>query len=293
MANDLLVSVVIPHYEDFDNLDRCLTALASQTHDGPIEILVADNGSPAGKKSLADTIDGRARLVMVHERGAGPTRNGGVAASRGNILAFIDCDCVPSPHWLAEGIAALSSFDVVGGKIAVSTAYCGRISPVEAFEMVFAFDNKFYVEKKGFSVTANLFTSRHVFQQIGGFRNGVPEDLDWCRRAAEAGYRIGYAAEALVTHPARRNWQELTRKWRRLALESYNLMIVQRGGSIRWLARSWATPFSAFAHSGRVIRSPNLDCASQRLGALAVLFGLRFWRLIEGHRLLLRRRPER
>jgi GT2 family glycosyltransferase len=292
MENDSLVSVIIPHYDDFENLDRCLTALASQTHDGPIEILVADNGSPSGKKSLAGAISGRARLAIIHERGAGPTRNGGVTASRGNILAFIDSDCVPSSRWLAEGIAALNSFDVVGGKIAVSTADRDHMSAVEAFEMVFAFDNKFYVQKRGFSVTANLFTFRHVFQRVGGFRNGVPEDLDWCRRAAKAGYRIGYAADALVTHPARRNWQELTRKWRRLALESYNLMIAQPGGSVRWLARIWVTPFSAFAHSGRVLRSPNLDRASQRLGALAILFGLRFWRFIEGHRLLLRRRPE-
>ncbi len=292
MANESLVSVVIPHYEDFENLDHCLTALASQTHDGPIEILVADNGSSSGEKRLVDIIDGRAQFVVIRERGAGPTRNAGVVASRGNILAFIDSDCIPSPHWLAEGIAALNSYDVVGGKIEVSTADRDQMSPVEAFEMVFAFDNKLYVEKKGFSVTANLFTFRPVFQCVGGFRNGVPEDVDWCRRAAKAGYRIGYAANALVTHPARRNWQELTRKWRRLALESYNFMVAQPGGSMRWLARSWVTPFSAFAHSGRVITSPNLDCTSQRLGALAVLFGLRFWRFFEGHRLLLRRPPD-
>src|SRR5262245_5738645 len=171
MANES-VSVVIPHYEDFDNLDRCLSALASQTHNGRIEILVADNGSPSGEKYLIDAIAGRARWVIVRERGAGPTRNGGVAASRGTMLAFIDSDCVPSPGWLAEGIAALKSFDVAGGKIAVSTADRDQMSPVEAFEMVFAFDNKSYVEKKGFGVTANLFTFRHVFQRVGGFRNG-------------------------------------------------------------------------------------------------------------------------
>src|SRR5262245_57268854 len=129
MANESLVSVVIPHYEDFENLDRCLTALASQTRDGPIEILVADNGSPSGEKSLLDTIAGRAHFVIVRERGAGPTRNGGVTAARGTILAFIDSDCVPSRRWLAEGVAALKSFDVVGGKIAVSTADRNQVSP--------------------------------------------------------------------------------------------------------------------------------------------------------------------
>ena len=290
MTDDSLVSVVIPHYEDFGNLDRCLTALASQTHDGPIEIIVADNGSPSGERRLAGTIAGRARLVIVRERGAGPTRNGGVAASRGNILAFTDSDCVPSTDWLAEGIVALKSFDVVGGKIVVSTADRHQVSPVEAFEMVFAFDNEWYVESKGFGVTANLFTFRQVFDRVGAFRNGVPEDRDWCRRAAHRGYRIGYAVNAAVTHPARRDWQELTRKWRRLGSESYNMALTKRGGRMWWLARTWATPFSAFVHSSRVIRSTKLNCTSQRLGALAILFRLRFWRFVEGHRLLLQRR---
>lgn len=284
------VSVIIPHYEDHKNLDRCLAALGAQTYAGPFEIVVADNGSPSGEAQLAATIAGRARIVSVSERGAGSARNGGVAVCRGDILAFTDSDCLPAPNWLGEGVAALQTFDVVGGQVAVSTADRLHVSSVEAFEIVFAFDNKSYVEKKGFSVTANLFTTRDVFRAVGGFRNGVPEDLEWCQRAASAGYRIGYASGALVTHPARRNWPELTRKWRRLVLESYNQTIVQPGGWLRWLLRIWITPLSAFVHSARVIRSPKLRSTSQRLGALAVLFRLRFWRFAEGHRLLLRRR---
>jgi GT2 family glycosyltransferase len=292
MTHESAVSVVIPHYEDFENLDRCLSALMMQTYDGPVEIIVADNDSPSARTRLSETIAGRARYVRIRERGAGPTRNGGVAAARGDILVFTDSDCVPSRVWLAEGVSALKTFDVVGGKVDVSTADQRQVSPVEAFEMVFAFDNQLYVEQKGFSVTANLFTFRSVFDRVGPFRNGVPEDMDWCRRAARRGYRIGYAADALVTHPARRDWQELTRKWHRLGLESYNMMLAKRGGRTRWLVRTWATPLSAFVHSGRVVMSPKLDRASQRAGALAILFRLRFWRFIDGHRLMLQRRPD-
>jgi glycosyltransferase involved in cell wall biosynthesis len=102
------VSVIMPHYEDLDGLRKCLAALDAQTyprHD--FEIVVGDNGSPSGPDNVANVIAGRARLVTIGERGAGPARNGAVAASSGEILAFTDSDCVPEPQWLSAGLAAL------------------------------------------------------------------------------------------------------------------------------------------------------------------------------------------
>ena len=106
------VSVIIPHYNDLDGLDRCLSALAQQTYPADlIEVIVADNCSPQGAAAVEQCIAGRARMALSHDRGAGPTRNAGVAASSAQLLAFIDSDCVPEPQWLAAGIAALESYD--------------------------------------------------------------------------------------------------------------------------------------------------------------------------------------
>jgi len=81
-----LVSVIVPHYRDLKALDRCLSAIVAQTYPKDrFEIVVADNASPEGEAALAAAIGGRARLVVVAERGAGPARNGGVAASRNPI----------------------------------------------------------------------------------------------------------------------------------------------------------------------------------------------------------------
>ena len=68
-------------------------------------------------------------------------------------------------------------------------------SGAEAFECVFAFDNRAYVLDKGFTVTANLFCSRALFEDVGPFLTGVSEDLEWCMRARSKGYRIGYAEQ--------------------------------------------------------------------------------------------------
>lgn len=286
------VSVIVPHYRDLQSLKTCLQALTGQAFPlEEFEIIVADNGSPEGEEQVAAAIDGRARLVIVSERGAGPARNGGVQEARGDILAFTDCDCVPDPQWLVEGLAALVDNTFVGGAMKVLVQNPEKLSVTEAFESEFAFDNRTYVEKKGFTVTANLFCSRELFDRVGGFRVGVSEDYEWCHRAAAAGYRIGYAPRAVVGHPARATWPDLVGKWRRLNRETYALFRQTRGGRLRWISRSCLLPISALAHTPRVVVSRKLTTPGQKLGALGVLYRLRFWRFADALRLSLFKGP--
>ena len=281
------VSVVIPHYSDLQSLATCLAALERQTTP-PDEIVVADNASPQGEAAVAQVIAGRARLTTVPEKGAGPARNGGVAVATGDILAFTDCDCVPEPGWLEAGLRALGAHDIVGGAMKVLVADEAGLTGAEAFERVFAFDNRDYVLRKGFTVTANLFCAREVFERVGGFRVGVSEDLEWCQRARGAGYRLGYAPDAVVGHPARRTWAELRRKWLRLNEESFGLALAEPGGRLKWFVRALAMPASAVAHTPRALTSPRLSRASDRAKALGTLFRLRVWRAVHAIALLAR-----
>ena len=283
-------SVVIPHYNDLAALDRCLTALARQTvSQDQYEIVVADNGSPIGLEAVREAIAGRARLVEVLAKGAGPARNGGVAAAAGQILAFTDSDCLPEPGWLAAGIEALGRGQIVGGGMKVLVDKPDAPTAAEAFEMIFAFDNADYVLRKHFSVTANLFVRRDDFLRVGGFRVGVSEDLEWCLRARSLGLRIVYEPDSLVGHPARRDWAELRKKWQRLVLERYNVTKERRFGLVRWLARTWLLPISILADLPKVMTSAKLPTCRCRAQAVGILIALRLWRFIEGHRVVLAR----
>jgi GT2 family glycosyltransferase len=287
-ASSPSVSVIVPHYNDLPRLDACLAALGRQTYPPDrFEIIVADNASPQGQAAVAATIGGRAKLVIVGERGAGPARNGGVAASRGEILAFTDCDCLPDPDWLAEGVRALEQHGFVGGGMRVLVEDPRRVTGAEAFELVFAFDNESYVKRKGFTVTANLFCSRRLFDEVGGFRVGVSEDIEWSHRASAAGHRIGYAQGARVGHPARRTWPELVAKWRRLNAETYALAVSRPTGRPFWVLRACALPISALVHTPQVLASNELT-PGQKLKALAVLYRLRLWRFAEALRIAMR-----
>jgi cellulose synthase/poly-beta-1,6-N-acetylglucosamine synthase-like glycosyltransferase len=281
-----LVSVIIPHYSDLRGLELCLRALDAQTYGRErIQIIVADNASPEGAVRIAEVINGRAELVVVEDRGAGPARNGGAARARGEIFAFTDSDCVPDPAWIEEGIAALANFDFVGGRVTVLVDDEAAMTAVEAFERVFAFDFKTYIEKKGFTGAGNLFCSSALFGKVGGFKAGLSEDVEWSRRAVAAGYRLGYAPHAIVGHPARRTWPELTRKWRRLNQETFALSTGQRLRRLKWLIRSLALPASAIVHTPRVLKSQDLLSTGQRAQAVCTLFRIRLWRL--GHAIAL------
>jgi GT2 family glycosyltransferase len=282
------VSIIIPHFNDLAGLDRCLTALERQTHPrDDFAIIVADNGSPQGLGAVAAAIAGRAQLILAPERGAGPARNAGVAASATPLLAFIDSDCVAEPQWLAAGLAGLESYDFCGGPVHVLIDNPPPWTPEQAFEMVFAFDNESYVRDKGFTGSGNLFTRRALFDDVGGFRVGMSEDLEWSHRATAKGYRLGFVHEAAIGHPARKNWDELHRKWLRIHAELYALRPPTLGNRLRWLARSWAMPLSIIAHAPRIWRHPKLETAANRRAAVAGLVRLRLWRWWDGHRLAL------
>ena len=287
MSDAPQVSIIIPHYRDLRGLDLCLQALGRQTYpmDG-VEIVIADNNSPEGEAAVAAVIAGRARLVVVTEKGAGPARNGAVAAAWGDLLAFTDSDCVPEPQWLAEGLAGLKDYDFVGGHVRVLLENPPKMSAVEAFERVFAFDFKTYIQKKGFTGSGNMFCPRALFEAVGGFRNGMSEDVDFSHRATDAGYRLGFAPRAVVGHPARRSWGDLETKWRRVNSEIFELSADAPLRRFVWLLRALALPASAVAHTPKVLASTELNTPGQRLAALGVLYRLRFWRLADSLRLI-------
>ena len=285
------VSVVVPHYRDLRALDLCLDSLVGQTLPGSrFEVIVADNNSPEGAEVVERAIAGRARLVIVNERGAGPARNGGVAAATGDILAFIDSDCIAAPDWLAEGLEGLRDYDFIGGMVRVLVGDENRMTPSEAFERVFAFDFKNYILVKGFTGSGNLFCSRALFEHVGGFRVGVSEDVEWSHRARSMGYRLGYAPKAVVGHPARSTWPELKKKWIKTNSETYTLMAEKPLGRLKWLVRTLALPLSAVVHTPRVLLSPELNTPAQRLAGVSMLFQTRVWRFFDGVRMLVRAR---
>ena len=273
------VSIVIPHYNDLDNLMLCLASLRRQ--DWPadrFEIVVADNNSVGGVAAVAAAAPD-VRAVHAAEQGAGPARNAGAAAADGDVFAFLDADALAEPGWLAAGIAALQRFDYAGGRVAVTTRNMAQLSPSEAYEAVFAYDFRKYIEQERYAGTGNLFVPRAVFERVGGFRTGVAEDMDWCWRANALGYRIGYAEDAVVHIAARRHWADLKAKFDRMEREHLLLYRGRPGWQARWLLHAVLVAGSPFVHWLRVASSPNLSGARVKVLGVVGLVTIRFYRV--------------
>src|SRR4051794_33054615 len=136
-------------------LARALDGVARQDVDH--ELIVVDDGSTDATPALA-----RARgATLLAGAGEGPAaaRNLGAAAARGDVLAFLDSDCFPEPGWLAAGVEALESADLVQG--AVHADPSARRGP---------FDRTLWVtDAWGLFESANLFVRRDTFAALGGF----------------------------------------------------------------------------------------------------------------------------
>jgi GT2 family glycosyltransferase len=284
------VSVIVPHLDDYDNLDACLTLLGEQTFPSSrTEIIVADNGSSRGLDALRELVGARGRIVEVAERGAGPARNAGVRASRGEALAFLDSDCRPDRRWLEEGLAGLRFADFVGGRVDVLVGDKRRMTAAEAFESVFAFQNERYIKRRKFTVTASMFAPRSVFDAVGPFENGVPEDIDWCRRAQAKGYRIGFAPRSIVGHPARRTMDELKRKWRRLTLEWFAAASRDGKGRAPMLLHEWGGLLAIAPGALSLMTTRRLSGGRDRILAIGALARIRAYRFMVAHRVILGR----
>ncbi len=282
------ISVILPHYNDLENLAVCLDLLDRQTLPrDAFEVVVADNNSRCGLAAVASAAGTRARVIEAPIQGAGEARNAAVSAARGAALAFIDSDCRPEPQWLEQGLAALETADIAGGRVVVTARDRKRPTPVEAFELAFAFNTRRYVLDHHYCVTANMFVRRDVFDKVGPFRTLVSEDIDWGWRATAMGFRMAYAPDAAVEHPARRDWDELMRKSKRTAQELYNLAAEQPRGRLRWFVRTSALLATPATGVVEVLMNRNLHSARERFDAYRVLLRFRAWRFVEYNRLLL------
>lgn len=276
------VSVVIPHLNQPDAARRCLDSLAAQSYPAElVEIILVDNGSNAPLDWLAATYP---HVTLLHEPRPGPghARNRGVAAAGGAVLAFIDADCRADARWIEAAVAGLDAADatgVVGGDVRIDRVAEDRLTPLEAYESIFAYRQKLYIAKRGFSGTGNLAVRRALFDRVGPFGGiDIAEDADWGMRARLAGHPARYRADMIIYHPARERFSELQAKWRRHVAHDLTRHRQKGGSDAAWFARAAAVLLSVGPHGLKILLSGRISGFSARLAGIGVLARIRWFR---------------
>ena len=200
-------SVVVPARDAEATLPRTLAALAQQQLEGEYEVIVVDDGSRDRTAEIARAASGPVTLFQQEPQGPATARNLGVAHARSSALAFCDADVYPTPGWLAAGLKALGSADLVQG----------RVLPDPEQEMG-PFDRSIWIlSQVGLWETANLFVRRGVFETVGGFEEWIKprrskalaEDVWFGYKARRSGATSTYCAHALAYHEIfSRSWLE-------------------------------------------------------------------------------------
>ncbi len=276
-----LISVVIPHLNQPEQLEFCLRSLEEQTLPSELfEVIIVDNGSD----SIPQAPDGRLPIRVMRELTPGPgaARNHGAAFASGDILAFIDADCRSDRDWLKAALRTMASAPartILGGDVRILRKDAEAFSAIEAYESVFAYRFQFYIEKRGFCGTGNLIVRRTDFYEIGLFAGiGIAEDVEWGQRARARGYTFRYVPEMIVYHPARKSLKDLCVKWDRLMQHALNMARTKRGWRLNWVARAFAILLSPAFDWTKVVTSDRLQGTLARLKAVAVLIAIRAYR---------------
>jgi glycosyltransferase involved in cell wall biosynthesis len=216
------ISVIVPVYNDEERLFQCLEALERQTYPKDLlEVLVVDNGSRKKITGITERFP-FAQLLQEPETGSYAARNKGLSAARGEVIAFTDADCLPTPLWLENGLKALYATPgcgLVGGRIELFFTNPSRPTAAEIFDSLLAFPQKAYIEKGKWGATANVLTYRSVVEKVGQFDQRLRSggDVNWGKRVSEAGYAAVFSEDAVVRHPARNTFRAMANKSRRVA----------------------------------------------------------------------------
>jgi cellulose synthase/poly-beta-1,6-N-acetylglucosamine synthase-like glycosyltransferase len=216
------VSIIIPTYNDPNGLARCLRALQDQSYPQNLyEIIVVDNGRSTNLEPIVKLFK-QVRLLREAFPGSYAARNTGISNAKGNLIAFTDSDTIPEKDWLKNGVQHListSGCGLVAGRINMFFKKKNCPNAVELYESLVSHNQKVYVKEKKFGATANMFTRKSVFEEVGLFNKNLKSrgDLEWGQRVFSRGHKLVYADNVVVWHPARNNLSAMYRRIVRLA----------------------------------------------------------------------------
>ncbi len=296
------VSVVIPVYNDTERLKLCLEALDAQTYPSDrYEVIVVDNNSDS--PLVADELKEFEHVILTHEtlQGAAAARNRGISLARGEVIAFTDSDCIPASDWLEKGVAHIIDHPdtgQVGGRVEVFVSDPENPTAVEMWDTILGFPQKFYIENKKFSVTANVFVRKDVINKIGKFdtvfKSAAGEDLEWGNRIHQGGYKLVYADDVVVRHPARSTFGELAGKYILHAGGDYYLETRGNIPSIKRVADIMLHLIPPVVTTVRILRNEKfkkLNGIRSKIMVVGVFWFVRYRTTLEKIRLLLGGKP--
>jgi GT2 family glycosyltransferase len=200
-----VISAIVCTRDGRKRIGKCLNALEKSKGWMGRHVIVVDDGSTDGTADYVAEHFPHVDLLRLPPSGLSAARNAGAAIAKADILVFTDDDCEPDIEWLARIVQFLENhpeFAAVGGPNlpqkprtqheAVVCAAPGAPSHV-------MIDDTTAEHLPG----CNIAVRKSAFDAIGGFDSRfhtAGDDVDFCWRLQEHGYRMGFDPGAFVWH---------------------------------------------------------------------------------------------
>jgi len=224
-----VASIIIPVYNRGAEVRALLGQLAGQSR-LDFEVVVVDDGSDV---PVADGLEGvtwpyALRLVRLDRCGGiAGARNAGVRQARGDIILFLDSDCILQDTQWVEGhirahrepsapLPADADYVVHSRVIGIHSSYAGYSDGYSNWFI--SCGDKPYEALDHHVPTNNTSVRRRVFEKTGLFDESfaVLEDVDWSLRCKKAGVRLFYVPDMPVGHVDRDTWRGLWEHYEKL-----------------------------------------------------------------------------
>jgi glycosyltransferase involved in cell wall biosynthesis len=195
------ISIIIPALNEEKMIGRCLEALTRLAFARDrFEVLVIDNGSRDRTLAIADSFKDRLNLKVLQQAGVriSALRNLGARAATGDILAFLDADCLAPADWLDHMVqlAPANGAGVLGAHYLLpeNSSWVGRTW------------HRYQEAPKSGEVShvpaGDLIMRREDFLKLGGFDETIQtnEDYELCERARKADMDVRAFPQIGVIH---------------------------------------------------------------------------------------------
>jgi glycosyltransferase involved in cell wall biosynthesis len=195
------ISIIIPALNEEKMIGRCLESLTRLTFArDQFEVLIVDNGSRDRTLAIAESFKDRLNLQVLQQAGVriSALRNLGARGASGNILAFLDADCLAPENWLDRifTLAPENGAGVLGAHYLLpeDSSWVGRTW------------HRYQEAPKSGEVShvpaGDLIMRREDFLKLGGFDESIQtnEDYELCDRARKAGMHVRAFPQIGVVH---------------------------------------------------------------------------------------------
>ncbi len=173
------ISVIICAYTE-DRWDALVAAVESvqQQTLPPREIIIVIDRNLDLLKRVQEQIQGLVVVENTQAHGLSGARNSGIAVAKSQFIAFLDDDAIAAPDWLMVLSEKFTDPRVLGIGGTVTPLWLGKV-PLwlpEEFNWVVGCTYRGMpetVQTIRNPVGANMAFRREVFDNVGGFRNGI------------------------------------------------------------------------------------------------------------------------